>query len=337
MDGSMSFGRAKAWGLVTSTPQRETKRDIYNLDVQLSDGSGSRSLEINSGMTLLDLLNTVMDRLGGRGVIEGLSYESTSWSRKIGANKYVPHFLDSQMEVDKFFNRIREHREEQKRLKKKVVDPDITLIVTTQAQVVVISFFYYSDLLTGHSQASGKSTTQKRSETRHVQDALQSARSEYDNQIEKISREITMNFKCDKHGGILCGRIKNSNDHIPYTNTDLLEHAKMIVSRLAMLLIVLVLPTVTLSTKGYLELPYMKYQSPSRFWTGTGRKPSNRLPLPCQKTVLRHLLSLLHNLRQPCILQPPPKSFHTVIHLLDHMRQGISHCRRTGCDPFLTI
>ena len=61
LDTSMSFDRAKAWGLVTSTPQRETKQDIFNLDVQLSDGSGSRSLRINSGMTLVDLLNTVMD------------------------------------------------------------------------------------------------------------------------------------------------------------------------------------------------------------------------------------------------------------------------------------
>ncbi|KAL5495784.1 hypothetical protein ACEPAI_1248 [Sanghuangporus weigelae] len=212
---SMSFERAKAWGLVISTPQRETEQDIFNLDVQLSDGFGSRSLEINSGMTLVDLLNAVVDRLGGRSIIERLSYESTSWSRKIGTNKFVPHFLDSQMEVDKLFNRVREYREEQKQLKKKKdINPDITLIVTTQAQ----------------AKASGKSTTQKRGDINQVQDALQSARVEYDNQIKQISRKITMNFKCDKHGRILCSRIRNSNDHIPYTNADLLEHAKTIVS-----------------------------------------------------------------------------------------------------------
>ncbi|KAL5512095.1 hypothetical protein ACEPAG_3616 [Sanghuangporus baumii] len=210
---SMSFERAKVWGLVTSTPQRETEQDIFNLDVQLSDGFGSRSLEINSGMTLVDLLNTVVDRLGGHSIIEGLSYESMSWSRKIGTNKFVPHFLDSQMEVDKLFNHVREYWEEQKQLKKKKdINPDITLIVTTQAQ----------------AKASGKSTTQKRGDINQVQDALQSAWVEYDNQIEQISRKITMNFKCDKHGGILCSRIRNSNNHIPYTNADLLEHAKMI-------------------------------------------------------------------------------------------------------------
>ncbi|KAL5523580.1 hypothetical protein ACEPAG_7753 [Sanghuangporus baumii] len=203
---SMSFERAKAWGLVTSTPQRETEQDIFNLDVQLSDGFRSCSLEINSGMTLVDLLNAVVDRLGGRSIIEGLSYESTSWSRKIGINKFVPHFLDSQMEVDKLFNRVREYREEQKQLKKKDINPDITLI----------------------AKVSGKSTTQKRGDINQVQDALQSAQVEYDNQIEQISRKITMNFKCDKHSRILCGRIRNSNDHIPYTNADLLEHAKMI-------------------------------------------------------------------------------------------------------------
>ncbi|KAL5523432.1 hypothetical protein ACEPAG_7605 [Sanghuangporus baumii] len=95
---SMSFERAKVWGLVTSTPQRETEQDIFNLNVQLSDGFGSHSLELNSGMTLVDLLNAVMDQLGGHSIIEGLSYESMSWSRKIGTNKFVPHFLDSQME-----------------------------------------------------------------------------------------------------------------------------------------------------------------------------------------------------------------------------------------------
>ncbi|KAL5483449.1 hypothetical protein ACEPAI_8680 [Sanghuangporus weigelae] len=190
------------------------EQDIFNLNVQLSDGFGSRSLEINSGMTLVDLLNAVVDRLGGRSIIEGLSYESTSWSRKIGTNKFVPHFLDSQMEVDKLFNHVREYQEEQKQLKKKKdINPDITLIVTTQAQ----------------AKASGKSTTQKRGDINQVQDALQSARVEYDNQIEQISRKIIMNFKCDKHGGILCGCIRNSNDHIPYINADLLEHAKMII------------------------------------------------------------------------------------------------------------
>ena len=148
------------------------------------------------------------------------------------------------MEVDVLFNRIREYRQEQKRLKKKDIDPEIILIVATQAQVI-ISIFYCSILLTGHSQAPGKSTTQKRGEIKQVQDALQSARVEYDNQIEQICRKITMNFKCDKHGGILCGRIKNSNDHIPYTNVDLLEHAKMVVSPPALLSAILLSPTIT--------------------------------------------------------------------------------------------
>lgn len=138
IDESMSFGRAQAWGLVSSTPQKIEKKEIITLDVYVTDGSGSRSLEINSGMTLIELLNAVSGRLGGRSLLESLAYETPAWSRKIGTNKYVPHYLDSQVEVDKFFERIHNHREEQKRLKKTILNPDISLIVSTQVALLLL-------------------------------------------------------------------------------------------------------------------------------------------------------------------------------------------------------
>ncbi|EJD02171.1 uncharacterized protein FOMMEDRAFT_20955 [Fomitiporia mediterranea MF3/22] len=76
-DGSISFGRAKAYGLITSTPPPQKRLgNVIEIIVKVSDGVGTRSMPIHSDMTMSDLLNAVTETTRATCTIHALAYEA---------------------------------------------------------------------------------------------------------------------------------------------------------------------------------------------------------------------------------------------------------------------
>ena len=64
---------------------------------------------------------------------------------------------------------------------------------------------------------------------------MKDAKESYNVQLQKIASQIVANFRCDKHNGALCARINSVCEHVLYTNTDLMEHAKLVVHPICMM------------------------------------------------------------------------------------------------------